>query len=260
MARLKGKVVAVTGAARGIGAAACRTLAAEGASVVVTARDLAKASALRDAIAAEGGICEALACDVSRESADPSSAEALVAAVDARFGRLDALVNNAATVEPIGSIADGDPETWARAVEINLIGAYRAARAALRLMARAGGGTIVNLSSGAAFRPMEGWSAYCASKAGLAMLTRSIDHEYAASGVVAVGLSPGIVDTGMQGAIRASGINPVSRIPREALADPAEPARAVAFLCGEEGRAYAGLEVDVRDAAFRAAIGLAPLS
>ncbi|WP_274631118.1 SDR family NAD(P)-dependent oxidoreductase [Arvimicrobium flavum] len=252
MPDLSGKVVVVTGAARGIGAAASQELARQGARVVVTARSLDAAKALADDIVASGGEALALACDV----ADASSVDAMVAATRAKFGRIDALVNNAGVIDPVGRIVDTDPAAWMRAVEINLVGSYLAARAVIPAMIEAGGGTIVNLSSGAAFRPMEGWSAYCSTKAGLAMFTRSIDLEYGAAGVVSIGLSPGVVDTGMQGQIRASGINPVSQIPRENLTDPKEPGLVIAFLCSEAGRSYAGKEVDLRDPALREAVGL----
>jgi NAD(P)-dependent dehydrogenase (short-subunit alcohol dehydrogenase family) len=130
------------------------------------------------------------------------------------------------------------------------------ARAVLPDMLAARRGRIINLSSGAALRPLEGWSAYCAAKAGLAMLTRSLALEYGEAGIRAFGFAPGVVDTDMQAEIRASGINPVSRLPRESLADPSLPARAITFLCTPDADAFSGGEVDIRDPAFRAAMGL----
>lgn len=254
MPELTDMVIIVTGAGRGIGAEAARHLAKEGAKVVVSARSLEAARGVAGEIEREGGSATALACDV----ADYASVASLVGKVDARFGRIDALVNNAGTVEPIGPIIDTDPEAWAKAVEINLVGAYHMVHAVLPIMQRAGAGTVINLSTGAAFKPMEGWSAYCASKAGLAMFTRSIDHEYAAHGIRAIGFAPGVVDTGMQAQIRASGINPVSQLPREALNAPEEPAIAIAWLCGEAGAAYAGKDIDIREPGLRKAIGLQP--
>ncbi|HEY0920925.1 SDR family NAD(P)-dependent oxidoreductase [Devosia sp.] len=255
MTGLHDRVIIVTGAGRGIGAATAHQLAQAGAQVVVTARALPAAHGVAGAIAAAGGAATALACDV----ADYDAVARLVGEVDARFGRIDALVNNAGTIEPIGPIADADPAAWAGSVQINLVGAYHMVRAVLPVMLRGGAGTIVNLSSGAAFRPLQGWSAYCAAKAGLAMLTRSIDHEYASRGIRAIGLSPGVVDTGMQATIRASGINPVSQLPRTALAAAEEPAKMIAWLCGPAGAAHAGKEIDIREPALRAAAGLQPL-
>lgn len=254
MSELKDKVVIVTGAGRGIGASTARELARRGARVVVAARG-EQADKIAAEIGAAGGEALAAACDV----ADHASVARLVETVVGRYGRVDAVINNAGTVEPIGPIAETDPEQWARALEVNLVGAYHLVRAALPHMLEAGGGTVVNLSSGAAFRPMEGWSAYCASKAGLAMLTRSIDHEYGARGIRAIGFSPGVVDTEMQVRIRASGINPVSRLPRETLAPPDDPAHVIAWLCTGAGSAYAGKDIDIREPALREAAGLSPL-
>lgn len=231
-------VAVVTGAGRGIGHAICLALAAAGWRVVAAVR-----SAPADAPFVGHASIRVATCDV----ADPAQVQALFAGVDAIEGRLDALVNNAGVIAPIGRIADTDPVAWARAQQVNLVGTYHCTRAALpRLVAR-GGGTIVDISSGAAHRPLEGWSAYCASKAGMAMLTRAVHEEYGAQGVVAVGLRPGVVDTGMQGQIRASGLNPVSKLPRESLAAVDGPAAIVRALLQGAAARYAGQEIDVRD-------------
>jgi NAD(P)-dependent dehydrogenase (short-subunit alcohol dehydrogenase family) len=122
-----------------------------------------------------------------------------------------------------------------------------------------GAGTIVNVSSGAAHRPQEGWSAYCAGKAGMAMLTKSVHLEYGAQGIRCFGIAPGVVDTQMQAAIRASGLNPVSKIPRADLAPADQPGRAIAWLCTGAADPLIGAELDIRDPDLRAAVGLPPL-
>jgi NAD(P)-dependent dehydrogenase (short-subunit alcohol dehydrogenase family) len=248
---LSGEVALVTGAARGIGAETCRALAAAGARVVVTARRLAAAEAVAGPL--PGAL--ALACDVS----EPRSVETAVARATGALGAPSILVSNAGVIAPIGRLADLDPEAFAAAIRTTLAGAAFAAKAVLPAMEAAGRGVIVTLSSVAARRPLEGWSAYCAAKAGLAMLTRSIDLEYGPAGIRALGFSPGVVDTGMQAEIRASGLNPVSRIPRENLAPVSEPAAAIAFLCGKGGARLAGTDVDIRDPQFREAAGLPPI-
>ena len=91
------------------------------------------------------------------------------------------------------------------------------------------------------------------------MLTRSVHMEYGDKGIRVFGLAPGVVDTDMQGAIRASGINPVSKLPRASLAPPVEPARAIAWLCTPAADALAGQELDIRAPDLRAAAGLPPL-
>ena len=253
---LTAEIAIVTGAGRGIGAETALALAREGALVAVTARRLADAEAVAGQIAAAGGRALALACDV----ADLAAAEEAVRTIANEAGPATILVNNAGTIQPIGAFHETEPAAWAEAIAANLTGAANMVRAVLPAMLAAGRGTIVNVSSGAARKALEGWSAYCASKAGLAMLTQSLALEYGAAGVLSFGFAPGVVDTGMQAAIRASGINPVSRIPREALAPAAEPARAIAFLATPAAAPFAGREIDIRDADFRLACGLPPLA
>jgi NAD(P)-dependent dehydrogenase (short-subunit alcohol dehydrogenase family) len=252
MGSLAGKVIIVTGASRGIGAAAAAALAREGAAVMLTARDRERTEGVARQITAAGGQASAAACDVS----DYSAVAALVAATEARFGRVDALINNAGVIEPIATVADSDPALWARNIEINLIGAYNPIRALLPRMIEAGGGTIVNVSSGAAIRPLEGWSAYCSAKAGLAMLTRAIMLENTANRIRVFGFQPGTTDTDMQVTIRASGVNMVSKIPRQNLTPVEHPAAAIVYLCTPAADDLNGQEFSLRDEPFRARLKL----
>jgi NAD(P)-dependent dehydrogenase (short-subunit alcohol dehydrogenase family) len=249
---LAGKVAIVTGASRGIGAAAALALGEAGASVVLAARTVEQAEANARQIDAAGGKAVTMMCDVS----DYAACQRLVHETTRHFGPPDVLVNNAGVIEPIGMVGETDPTEWARSIEINLIGAYYAIRAVLPGMIERGRGDIINVSSGAALRPQEGWSAYCAGKAGLAMLTRSIDLEHRAAGIRVFGFQPGTTDTDMQVTIRASGINMVSKIPREQLTPVAHPARAIVYLCTREADDLAGREFSLRDDDFRRRIGL----
>jgi len=253
MAALSGKVAIVTGASRGIGAAAAEALAEAGAAVMLTARDGKLAAEVAGKIAAAGGNAAVHVCDV----ADYSAVEALVAATTRRFGRPEILINNAGVIEPIATIAQSDPAVWAKNIQINLVGAFNPVRAVMPGMIASGGGTIVNVSSGAALRPLEGWSAYCAGKAGMAMLTRSIALEEGANGIRVFGFQPGTTDTDMQVLIRASGMNIISKIPRANLTPVSEPAKAIVYLCTAEADDLAGTEFSLRDEAFRKRIGLA---
>jgi 3-oxoacyl-[acyl-carrier protein] reductase len=252
MQSLAGKVAIVTGASRGIGAAAALALGEAGASVMLAARDAAQTDANAQRISAAGGKAAAMACDV----ADYAACQRLVQETTQRFGPPDVLVNNAGVIEPIGVVGDTDPAQWARSIEINLIGAYYAIRAVLAGMIARGRGDIINVSSGAALRPQEGWSGYCAGKAGLAMLTRSIDLEHRAAGIRVFGFQPGTTDTDMQVMIRASGINPISKIPREQLTPVAHPAHGIVYLCTADADDLAGKEFSLRDDDFRRRIGL----
>jgi NAD(P)-dependent dehydrogenase (short-subunit alcohol dehydrogenase family) len=250
--RLDGSVAVITGASRGIGAATARLLAAQGAAVALTARSAGAIDGIARDLRGAGGRAVAIAGDIG----DLAWVEAMLREVTATLGTPTILVNNAGMVGPIGHILDCDPAEWARNVTVNLLGAFAALRAALPGMVAQGGGTIVNVSSGAAENVYEGWSAYCAGKAGLAMLTRSTHLEYAGHGIRAFGFRPGTVDTEMQGEIRTSGINPVSQMPREAHAPPEHPARVIAWLCGPQAEDLVGRELTIRDPELRRRTGL----
>lgn len=249
---LAGKVALVTGANRGIGSAIAHSLAQAGAYVVVSARKETGAQAVAEAVRAHGGMADAVACDVTRYGE-------VVGAVDRclnRHGQLDILVANAGTIEPIARIAESDPMAWDAVVDVNLKGVYHCVRVALPAMLRGGGGTIVAMNSGAANAPMEGWSHYCATKAAVQMLTRQVHKEYGDRGIRSLGLSPGPVAGDMQAAIRASGLNPVSR-----LADsdyiPAEwAARAVAWLCTPAADPFLGTDFSIKTEEGRRLLGL----
>lgn len=249
---MQDRVVAITGASRGIGAAAARAFAQAGARVALLARSEAEIAALADEIGR--GRAMALPCDV----ADAGQVTTALGRVATEFGGLDVLINNAGVIDPIARITEAGPEDWGRAIDINLKGVFHGMRAAIPLMRARGGGTIITVSSGAAHRPLEGWSAYCAAKAGAAMLTRAAHLEEAANGLRIMGLSPGTVATEMQGKIRASGINPVSQIDWAAHIPPEWPARALVWMCGPGGDDWLGEEVSLRDEAVRAAVGLLP--
>ena len=246
---LQGKIALVTGASRGLGEGAARALAKDGAAVMLLARDGDLAQKVAGEIVDAGGTAEALACDVS----DYPSVERAVADTRQRLGGLDILINNAGVIEPIAEIAASDPAVWARNIQINLIGAYYVVRAVLDRMLQ-NGGTIINVSSGAAYRPLEGWSSYCAGKAGLAMLTRSLVLE--TTGVRIFGFSPGTIDTDMQVKIRASGLNQVSQIPRANLSPVEHAVRGLVHLCDPACDDLIGQDVSMRDEAFRKRIGL----
>jgi len=248
MVNLDGRVVLVTGASRGIGAASARAFAKAGALVGVMARNR---SAVDDLAAEIGGF--AFSGDVARAG----DMEDAVAKVCHRFGRLDVLVNNAGVIGPIAGLAEADVDDWGQAIDVNLKGVFHGMRAALPVMRAQGGGTILTVGSGAAHNPQQGWSAYCASKAGAWMLTRALDHEARGDGIRAISLSPGTVATDMQDSIRRSGVNPVSQLDWSVHIPSEWPARALVWLCGPDGDEFLGAEVSLRDETIRRRVGLA---
>jgi len=184
-----------------------------------------------------------------------------VAAVEvcaATFGGLDVLINNAGVIEPISHLADADADDWGAAIDINLKGVFHGFRAALPVMIAARGGSILTVSSGAAHNPVEAWSAYNASKAGAAMLTRCADLENRARGIRAIGLSPGTVATEMQRDIKASGINPISQLDWSVHIPADWPARCLLWMCGPGADGYLGGEISLRDDDVRRKVGLIP--
>lgn len=248
---MQGKVVVITGASRGIGAAAVRAFAAAGARVAALARNTAQIAELAVEL---GSDVMAMGCDV----ADWESVQSAFGAVNARFGRIDVLVNNAGVIDPIARLADADPDAWGKNIDINLKGVFHGMKAVLPQMRAQGAGTIITVSSGAATNPLEGWSAYCAGKAGALMLTRAAHLEEGPHGIRILGLSPGTVATDMQVKIKASGVNPVSQIDF-ATHIPAEwPARALVWMCGAAADDWLGRDISLRDETVRRAVGLIP--
>lgn len=246
---MQGKSVLITGTSKGIGAATARLFAASGAQVALVARDRKALDALAEDIG-PGAI--AIPCDVG-------SYQEMAAALEtcqSTFGPLDVLVNNAGVIAPISALSTADPAAWGRAIDINLKGVFNGMRAALPGMMARGSGTILTVSSGAAHNPLDGWSAYCSSKAGAAMLTRCADLEARGAGVRVMGLSPGTVATDMQRAIKESGVNAVSQLDWSAHIPADWPARALLWMCGHDADDFLGQEISLRDMEIRKRVGL----
>lgn len=246
---MTGKTVLITGASRGIGAAAALVFAQAGANVALLARGQAEIADLAGEI---GERAIAIPCNVASYRDISRAVETTVQA----FGGLDVLINNAGVIEPIARLEDADPDAWSSVIDVNLKGVFNGVHAVLPVMKSAGGGSVLTISSGAAHGPVEGWSHYCASKAAVNMLNRCLDKEEAASGIRAIGLSPGTVATQMQREIKASGINPVSKLD---WADhiPADwPARALLWMCSSAADPWCGQEISLRDEDIRRQVGL----
>jgi NAD(P)-dependent dehydrogenase (short-subunit alcohol dehydrogenase family) len=238
---LSGKAILVTGAGRGIGAVLAKLLADKGARVyagVFGGADPACAGLLDNCVQAE--------LDVT----DPSSVASVIARIASEAGGLDVLVNNAGAITPIGHIDTLDTGSLRRAYEVNALGLHRMTCAALPLL-RASRGVVVNAGTGAATTPMEGWTAYCTSKAAARMMTLMFAKDLSESGIrfFFLGIPP--TDTEMQAEIRTAGLNPISKIAKTDLVRPEVPASVMAWLCGPDARALDDVVLDVRDDFFR---------
>jgi len=242
-------VVIVTGASRGLGAAIAKSLAARGTAVVLVARtETALKTAAAD-IVSRGGRCLPVTADV----ADPTACGQVVATTLARFGRIDALVNNAGVVRPLAVTGAADPAEWRRCIDINLLGPFYMIRAALAAL-RQTRGRIINISSGAATLPLAGAAAYCASKAALNHFTAVLAAEEPQ--VTALAVRPGVVDTDMQAELRnqKEGGMPADQVAyyrglksEGRLEPPDVPARAIAWLALQAPREWSGRFVSYDD-------------
>ena len=243
------KTVMITGASRGIGAEAARVFANAGANVALLARSQDDIAALAGEI---GERAIAIPCNVARYG-EMSAAVATTVQV---FGGLDVLINNAGVVDPISHLGDADPDAWGQLIDINVKGVFNGMHAALPAIKAQGGGSILTISSGAAHNAIEAWSAYCASKAAVNMMGRSLHLEEAANGIRAIGLSPGTVATEMQRKIKASGINPVSQLDWDVHIPADWPAKCLLWMCSGEADQYCGEEISLREDTIRRAVGL----
>jgi 3-oxoacyl-[acyl-carrier protein] reductase len=240
------RVALVTGASRGIGRAIAVELARAGFAVGVNfvhRRDQAEETVA--AITAGGGEAAALQADV----ADPQAVEAMFAALDRRFGRLDALVNNAGIGTRIESLTAIDDATWRRTLAVNLDGAFYCIRAAVPRLRAAGGGRIVNISSGAAKTGGMIGAHYAASKAGLLALTAKAARELAREGIAVTAVLPSVIETEMLDSLAGS---PEARerlraqFPIGRFGRPEEVAQVVRFLIAEAPSYLTGEFISLR--------------
>lgn len=239
--RFSGSVVIVTGAGQGIGAATAEAFAREGASVVVGDVDADLATKVANGIETAGGAAVPVVADVATQE----GASTLVETARAGYGRLDTLVNCAGTVAT-RPLLETTEEDWDRVIDVNLKAVFLTCRAAVPLL-REHGGSIVNISSIGAFKPVKGHTAYGAAKAGVVMLTKILALELGEVGIRANSVCPGPIDTQM---FRATSSKPgfpfdASKLPLGRVGEPDELAAAVLFLASRDAAFITGAELTV---------------
>ncbi len=228
----------VTGGARGIGAATVRALAAAGWPVGVNFRASEdRASALAEEIAGAGGRARPVRGDVT----DPAAVEALFSRLEADYGRVAVLVNNAG-VRVDGLSPQLSEEDWSAVLDTNLTAAHRTTRRALRPMLRARWGRIVNVASIVGERANPGQANYAAAKAGLLGYTKTVAAEVARRGITVNAVAPGLIATDMTADLDPS---LAAHVPARRLGTPQEVAACVAFLCSESAAYVTGATLTV---------------
>jgi 3-oxoacyl-[acyl-carrier protein] reductase len=245
MGALAGKVALVTGASRGIGRAVARRLAAEGARLVLGARDEARlAEAVRE-IAEAGGDARGLALDV----ADRASVDAAVAAVLAAHGRLDVLVNNAGIARD-NLLLRMKAAEWDEVIATNLTGVFHCTQAALRPMLKQRAGRIVNVGSVVGLAGNAGQANYAASKAGILGFTKSVAREVASRGITVNAVAPGFIDTDMTAAMTEKAREAVLGAVPMGRAGSGEDVAAAVLFFASEGAGYVTGQVLAVDGGF----------
>ena len=240
--RLENKVALISGGARGIGAAVAKIFAQEGAKLVIC--DILEDEGRKTAeeITAAGGECVFVRLDVTNET----DWEQAAAEVTSRFGRLDILVNNAG-ITARGNVEETSVADWTRTMDINVKGAFLGSKKAIPIMRAGGGGSIINISSGAGIAPQPGTSgAYAASKGAVRIFSKSTAIQYAAENIRCNSVHPGPIETDMLRATRPDENNleiMKGRVPLGRFGRAEEIAYGVLYLASDESSFVTGSEL-----------------
>ncbi|GAA6130481.1 SDR family oxidoreductase [Halopseudomonas sabulinigri] len=241
---LDGKVALVTGASRGIGEAIAKLLAQQGAHVIVSSRKIDGCQAVADAITAAGGKASAIACHIGEMEQIVNT----VASIREQFGKLDILVNNAATNPYFGNVLDTDLSAFQKTVDVNIRGYFFMSVEAGKLMRENGGGAILNVASVNGMVPGDMQGIYSITKAAVINQTKVFAKECAQFGIRCNALLPGLTDTKFASALTTNDAilkTALQRIPLRRAADPSEMAGTVLYLVSDASSYTTGTAINV---------------
>ncbi len=247
MQRFEGRTVVVTGGGGGIGGAACKRFAQEGARVAVFDMNLDAAEQVASAIRAEGGTAQAFRCDITQRA----EVDAAIAAAEAAFGPVQVLVNNAGW-DVFKPFTKTQPAEWDKLIAINLVGALHMHHAVLPGMAARKQGRIVNIASDAARVGSSGEAVYAACKGGLVALAKTLAREHARHGITVNVVCPGPTDTALFADYKEGAGNPeklmeafTRAIPLGRIGQPQDLPGAIAFFASDDAAFVTGQVLSV---------------
>ena len=243
---LKEKIVFISGSRSGIGRSTALLMAKSGARLLLHCRKKGNCCDLIQEINQIGGVANEISGDISDISTIPNLTKSIIEI----WGRIDVMINNAATISPMAMLGNLDLVELEKSININLTAQIALISKLWRQLSNSKG-KIINILSGASINPRKGWSSYCASKAAFHMLTKQINLEGKESGIKCFGFSPGLVKTKMQKEIRKSGINEISFLPANNMIDPIEPAKCILSIANGEFDHLEGDFMDIRDEIFK---------
>lgn len=241
---LDGKIAFVSGASRGIGEAIAKLLAQQGAHVIVSSRKIDGCQAVADAIVEAGGKASAIACHIG----EMEQISAVFAQIRERFGRLDILVNNAATNPQFCHILDTDLSAFQKTVDVNIRGYFYMSIEAGKLMREHGGGSIINVASINGVSPGDFQGIYSITKGAVINMTKAFAKECAQFGIRCNALLPGLTDTKFASAlVKNEAIREMAlkQIPLRRVAEPSEMAGAVLYLASDASSYTTGVSLNV---------------
>ena len=239
MNRLKGKIAVITGGNSGVGAATAKLFAAEGATVVITARREAALKEVADEITAAGGEVYAVSTDISK----PEDPEMLMQKVMDKYGKIDILVNNAG-IRRDNVLFMMPEQDWHDVINTSLNGFYYVTRKLLpKMMMRKHGGRIVNMASLSGIKGMPGQTNYSAAKAALIGATKALAQEVASRNVTVNAVAPGFIETDMTKDLPQEQLKDL--VPMKRFGKPAEVAALVGFICSEEASYITGEVISI---------------